>query len=87
MPGLTLKLEGEANDYVGKGMSGGEIAIFPDRDGPVHHTRRRLPATPSSTEPPVARSSLPVLLASASPSATAARPPLSKAWAITAAST
>ncbi len=32
VPGLTLKLEGEANDYVGKGMSGGEIAIFPDRD-------------------------------------------------------
>jgi glutamate synthase (ferredoxin) len=31
VPGLTLKLEGEANDYVGKGMSGGEIAIFPDR--------------------------------------------------------
>jgi glutamate synthase (ferredoxin) len=34
VPGLTLKLEGEANDYVGKGMSGGEIAIFPDRDAP-----------------------------------------------------
>ncbi len=32
--GLTLRLEGEANDYVGKGMSGGEIAIFPDRDAP-----------------------------------------------------
>jgi len=34
VPGLTLKLEGEANDYVGKGMSGGEVAIFPDRDAP-----------------------------------------------------
>jgi len=34
VPGLTLKLEGEANDYVGKGMSGGEIAIFPDRNAP-----------------------------------------------------
>ena len=31
VPGLSLRLEGEANDYVGKGMSGGEIAIFPDR--------------------------------------------------------
>nr|MBA2248406.1 glutamate synthase subunit alpha [Chloroflexia bacterium] len=31
VPGLSLKLEGEANDYVGKGMSGGEIAIYPDR--------------------------------------------------------
>ena len=34
VPGLSLKLEGEANDYVGKGMSGGEVAIFPDRDAP-----------------------------------------------------
>jgi len=34
VPGLTLKLEGEANDYVGKGMSGGEIAIYPDRNAP-----------------------------------------------------
>ncbi|HEU0115685.1 MAG TPA: glutamate synthase-related protein, partial [Thermomicrobiales bacterium] len=30
--GLHLHLEGEANDYVGKGMSGGEIAIRPSRD-------------------------------------------------------
>ncbi len=27
--GLTLKLEGDANDYVGKGMAGGRIAIQP----------------------------------------------------------
>ena len=26
-PGLTLKLEGDANDYVGKGMSGGRIVL------------------------------------------------------------
>lgn len=29
LAGLTLKLEGEANDYVGKGMNGGEIVIKP----------------------------------------------------------
>ena len=29
LPGMTLTLEGEANDYVGKGMNGGEIAIKP----------------------------------------------------------
>jgi glutamate synthase (ferredoxin) len=29
LPGLVLKLEGEANDYVGKGMHGGEIIIKP----------------------------------------------------------
>ena len=29
--GVTLSLEGEANDYVGKGLSGGRIAIYPPR--------------------------------------------------------
>ena len=28
-PGMTLSLEGDANDYVGKGLSGGKIAVFP----------------------------------------------------------
>ncbi|MFA5104042.1 MAG: glutamate synthase large subunit [Candidatus Margulisiibacteriota bacterium] len=29
--GVTFELEGEANDYVGKGLSGGKIAIYPDK--------------------------------------------------------
>lgn len=29
--GITFELEGMANDYVGKGISGGKIAIYPDR--------------------------------------------------------
>ncbi|MGD1804102.1 glutamate synthase large subunit [Dapis sp. BLCC M126] len=29
LPGMTLTLQGEANDYVGKGMHGGEIIIKP----------------------------------------------------------
>ncbi|MGA8257657.1 MAG: glutamate synthase large subunit [Nocardioides sp.] len=29
--GITLRLEGDANDYVGKGLSGGRIVIRPDR--------------------------------------------------------
>jgi glutamate synthase (ferredoxin) len=28
-PGMTFALEGDANDYVGKGLSGGKLAIFP----------------------------------------------------------
>ncbi|OIR04308.1 ferredoxin-dependent glutamate synthase 1 [mine drainage metagenome] len=28
-PGMTFLLEGDANDYVGKGLSGGKLAIFP----------------------------------------------------------
>jgi len=29
--GLTFELEGEANDYVGKGLSGGKIIIYPNK--------------------------------------------------------
>ncbi|MFD4326356.1 glutamate synthase large subunit [Nocardioides sp. NPDC058538] len=29
--GLTLRLEGDANDYVGKGLSGGRVVIRPER--------------------------------------------------------
>jgi glutamate synthase domain-containing protein 3 len=28
-PGITLNLEGDANDYVGKGLSGGRLVVFP----------------------------------------------------------
>lgn len=30
--GLTLMLEGDSNDYVGKGLSGGKLIIFPPKD-------------------------------------------------------
>ncbi|MDD4941551.1 MAG: glutamate synthase large subunit [Candidatus Omnitrophica bacterium] len=30
--GVTFRLEGMANDYVGKGLSGGKIIMYPDRD-------------------------------------------------------
>jgi glutamate synthase (ferredoxin) len=30
--GITLTLEGDANDYLGKGLSGGKIILFPDRE-------------------------------------------------------
>ena len=32
--GLTFRLEGEANDYVGKGLSGARLAIFPPAASP-----------------------------------------------------
>ena len=34
--GVTLRLTGEANDYVGKGLSGGEIVIRPHPSAPEH---------------------------------------------------
>ena len=29
VPGVNFKLEGEANDYLGKGLSGGRISVLP----------------------------------------------------------
>jgi glutamate synthase domain-containing protein 2/glutamate synthase domain-containing protein 3 len=38
-PGVTLRLKGVANDYVGKGMGGGVISVSPNwrADGPTPH--------------------------------------------------
>ncbi len=33
--GVTLELEGQANDYVGKGLSGGRIIVYPPRECPI----------------------------------------------------
>ncbi|MEE8394040.1 MAG: glutamate synthase-related protein, partial [Rhodospirillales bacterium] len=33
--GVTLELEGDANDYVGKGLSGGRIVIYPPKESPI----------------------------------------------------
>ena len=38
-PGITLELEGDSNDYVGKGLSGGLVIVYPpaDCDFPAEH--------------------------------------------------
>jgi glutamate synthase (NADPH/NADH) large chain len=33
--GVTLRLEGDANDYVGKGLSGGRLVLFPPKESPL----------------------------------------------------
>jgi glutamate synthase (NADPH) large chain len=33
--GVTIELEGEANDYVGKGLSGGRLIIYPPADAGI----------------------------------------------------
>jgi glutamate synthase domain-containing protein 2/glutamate synthase domain-containing protein 1/glutamate synthase domain-containing protein 3 len=32
VPGVTVRIEGDVNDYCGKGLSGGKIIIYPPRD-------------------------------------------------------
>ncbi|KAF7311548.1 Glutamate synthase [Mycena kentingensis (nom. inval.)] len=31
-PGITIELEGDANDYVGKGLSGGRLIVYPPKN-------------------------------------------------------
>jgi glutamate synthase (NADPH) large chain len=33
--GITMRIEGDTNDYFGKGLSGGRLAVFPHRDAPA----------------------------------------------------
>jgi glutamate synthase (NADPH/NADH) large chain len=33
-PGVTLRVEGDVNDYLGKGLSGGRLVVRPDRSAP-----------------------------------------------------
>ncbi len=40
--GITIELEGEANDYVGKGLSGGKIIIYPPTDSGIDDPRNNI---------------------------------------------
>ena len=31
-PGVTVRVEGDVNDYCGKGLSGGKVIVYPDRE-------------------------------------------------------
>ena len=57
-PGVTFTLRGDANDYAGKGLSGGVLAVRP-RQGMnadfAAERQRASSATPSSTAPPRGR--------------------------------
>ena len=47
--GLDIRLEGEANDYFGKGLSGGRISILP----PARHSVTARPSRQKRTSSPV----------------------------------
>ena len=86
--GLTLSLEGDANDYLGKGLSGGKIIVsaaagigLPAEDNIIIRQRRLLVRVPSGEAISTARQ------VNGSASATAASMPSSKASAITAVNT
>ena len=71
--GLRLEVIGDANDYVGKGLSGGAIIVRRRRRPPLSRMRTPSSAIPSFTAQPPASCSRPARLASACVSATPAR--------------
>ena len=40
--GVSITLEGEANDYVGKGLSGGRLVIYPPQDSGIESRRSNI---------------------------------------------
>ncbi len=85
--GVTMRLFGDANDYLGKGLSGDGSWSVRRWGRPSPPRRTSWPGTSSSTAPPAARSSCAARWVSASVCATRGRSPWSKGWATTAVST
>jgi len=71
-PGITMELSGAANDYVGKGLSGGRIVINTPEEAGYDPPRTSSPATSDCTALPRARSTSTASPASGSASATPA---------------
>ena len=85
--GMTLLLEGDANDYIGKGLSGGTLVVFPPAGPPSSPRRTSSSATWPSTAPPAARPSSAAWPASASRAQLGRHARWSRGSATTAAST
>ena len=86
--GLTFSLEGTTNDYVGKGLSGGRLAVFPSRFAGYSAASRRRHRQRRAVRRDRGRGVLQGLRrASASPSGTRAPTLSSRALVTTAAST
>jgi hypothetical protein len=86
-PGVELSLVGDANDYCGKGLSGGVISVRPPDDAGFAAEENVIVGNTCSTAPPSGRAFFRGSRASASRSATRARARSSRASATMAAST
>ena len=86
--GMTLELEGDANDYVGKGLCGGKIIVYPPAGSTFVAEENiiigNVALYGATSGEALSSAAWP---ANASPSATPASTPSSKASAITAANT
>jgi glutamate synthase (NADPH/NADH) large chain len=85
--GITLRLFGDANDYVGKGLSGGRVVVRPDLRATFPAQDNTIAGNTLLYGATAARCSSAAGWASVSASATPAPPPSSRASATTPAST
>ena len=86
--GITMTLEGDGNDYVGKGLSGGKLVVYHAREIGIRASRKTFSsATCACTARRAVKLSSAAWPASASRCAIPAQLPLSKASATMAAST
>jgi glutamate synthase (NADPH/NADH) large chain len=85
--GVTLELEGDANDYVGKGLSGGRIIAYPPKTSSFLPEESILVGNVVLYGATTGEASSTASPESGLPCATPAQRRWWKAWAITAAST
>ena len=85
--GITMYLIGDANDYTGKGLSGGRIVVRPSIDFRGDATQNIIIGNTALSVPPAVRPSSAALRASALPCACQGPPRWSRARATMAAST
>ncbi len=80
---MTLELEGDANDYVGKGLSGGRVVVYPPKTSSFKAEDNILVGNVCLYGQPVAKSSCVAVPPNVSAFAIAARTQWSKASVIT----
>ena len=80
--GVTFELEGDANDYFGKGLSGGKLIIYPPKGSTFRRRTTALPAMSTCSARPAARCISTEWQGNGSRSAIAAQSRLWRAWAI-----
>ena len=85
--GMTFILEGDTNDYVGKGLSGGKIIVYPARRLHLRAEENIIIGNVALYGATAARPTSAAWPASVSACATAASTRWSRPWATTAAST
>ena len=85
--GVTLEIEGDANDYLGKGLSGGKIIVYPPKNSTFVPEENIITGTSRFTAPPAARPTSGAWPANVSASAIPASTPWWRPSAITPANT